>query len=110
ADELETEAARVRDLEERLSERDAQLVALRQEAGDHQAAAARAALLAGDVERERQQIAAMSAELATLDKESTAVREERRRLSGELEQMQRSLSAGQAERVRLEEEQRDMAA
>lgn len=110
ADGLETEAARAKDLERRLSERDALISSLRQEAADHQAAAAQAALLAEDVEKDRQTIAAMSTELETREKESTTVREERQQLTRELEQMRRHVSQEEDTRTRWERAHHDLAA
>jgi chemotaxis protein MotB len=92
AGELETEAARAKDLERRLSERDQLIGTLRQEAADRNVVAAKAALLAEDQEKSKQRVAALTSELAALGEEAARVKRERR------------LKAEEAEKARLEQE------
>lgn len=110
AGELETEAARAKDLEMWLTERDHQLAALRQEAADRQATETNVALLADEVEMARQRVAALTAEQATLAEESAAVNAERERLAGELAQMRQRLLGEETERARLEQERQELTA
>ncbi len=110
AGELEAEAARVRDLDVLLSERDHQLDALRQDAAERQAADTKAALLADEVDMTRQRVAALTAEHAALAEESAGVTAERERLAGELTQMRQRLLVEETERTRLEQDRQDLTA
>lgn len=104
AGELETDAARVKDLEKRLSERDQQIGTLRQEAADRHVLAAKAASLAEELEKNKQRVAGLTNELAALGEEAAGVKQERERLQAMVEEERARLKAGEAERVRLEQE------
>jgi chemotaxis protein MotB len=104
AGELETDAARAKDLEQRLSERDQQIGTLRQEVADRTQVNARAALLAEDVEKGRQRIAALTSELAAMSEDAARVKQEREQLARDLKQAQDRLHAEEAEKTRLEQE------
>lgn len=104
AGELETEAARAKDLERRLSERDQLIGTLRQEAADRNVIAAKATLLAEDQEKTKQRVAALTGELAALGEEAARVKQEREQLAANLEDARRRLKAEEAEKVRLEQE------
>ncbi len=100
--ELETEAARARDLEQRLSERDQHIAMLRQDAADRQAAVTTASLT-NDLQGDRERTAALIAELELRSQESE-------QLAGELKQARHRLRSEEAERARLEQERRDLTA
>ncbi|ALA58920.1 OmpA family protein [Nitrospira moscoviensis] len=121
AGELETDAARAKDLERRLSERDQLIGTLRQEAADRNVIAAKAALLAEDQEKTKQRVAALTNELAALGEEASRlkqereqlaakleeaarVKQEREQLAANLEEARRRLKAEEAEKARLEQE------
>jgi chemotaxis protein MotB len=104
AGELETDAARVKDLERRLSERDQLIGTLRQEAADRNVVAAKAALLAEDQEKSKQRVAALTSELAALGEEAARVKREREQLAADLDDARRRLKAEEAEKARLEQE------
>lgn len=104
AGELETDAARVKDLEKRLSEQDQQIGTLRQEAVDRNVIAAKAASLAEELEKSKQRVAGLTSELAALGEEAADVKQERDRLQATVEEERARLKAGEAERARLEQE------
>ena len=104
AGELETEAARAKDLEKRLSERDQLIGTLRQEATDRNVIAAKAALLAEDLEKSKQRVSALTSELAALGEEAARAKQEREQLAANLEREQERLKAREAEKRKLEEE------
>ncbi len=110
AGELETDAARVKDLEKRLSERDQQIGTLRQEATDRNVIAAKAALLTEELEKSKQRVTALTTELAALGEEAAAVKRERDRLQAGLEEERARLKAGEAEKARLEQERAEKEA
>jgi chemotaxis protein MotB len=110
AGELETDAARVKDLEKRLSERDQQIGTLRQEAADRNAIAAKAALLTEELEKNKQRVAALTNELAALGEEAAGAKQERDRLQANLEEERARLKAGEAEMARLEQERAEKEA
>jgi chemotaxis protein MotB len=105
AGELETEAARAKDLERRLSERDQLIGTLRQEAADRNVIAARAALLAEDQDKSKQRVAALTSELANLSEEASRLKQEREQLAVKLEQARHRLTTEEAEKARLAEYQ-----
>lgn len=104
AGELETEAARVQELEKRLSDRDQQIGTLRQEATDRNVVAAKAALLAEDLDKSKQRVTALTSELAALSEEAARVKQERDQLRTQVDGMQARLQAGEAEKAALEQE------
>jgi len=104
AGELETDAARVKDLEKRLSEQDQQIGTLRQEAADRHVIAAKAAMLAEELEKNKQRVAGLTSELAALGEEAAAAKQEGDRLQATVEEERVRLKAGEAERARLEQE------
>ncbi len=104
AGELESEAARLQELEKRLSDRDQQIGTLRQEATDRNVVAAKAALLAEDLDKSKQRVSALTSELAALSEETARVKQERDQFRTQVQSMQARLQAGEAEKTALEQE------
>ncbi len=105
AGELETESARAKDLEKRLSERDREVGTLRQAAADRESLATKLAALTQEVEQSKQRVAALTSELAAVTGEAARVRTERDRTLQDLGKLQASLEQEQ-ERLRAEAEEK----
>ena len=111
AGELETEAARAKDLEEQLAERDQTIGELRHRLVDHDTIVTALASQSEESKNAKQRVDQLTAELATMGEESASLTRERDKLSEELgslrqahEQTLASLEAQRAELTRLEEE------
>lgn len=104
AGELETEAARVKDLEKRVSERDQLIGTLRQEATDRNVIAAKAAVLAEELEKSKQRVSALTSELAALGEEAARLKQEREQVAASLDEARRQLKAEEAAKAKLEQE------
>lgn len=111
AGELETESARAKNLEKRLSERDREIGTLRQAAADRESLATKLSALTQEVEQSKQRVAALTSELAAVTAEAARVRTERDqtlqdlgKLQASLEQEQERLRAEAEEKARLEQD------
>ena len=93
AGQLETEAARVKDLEKRLSERDQEIGKLRQAAADRETLAAKVATLTTALQGQEERLKAEEAEKARLEQERAAKEAEIQRLTQTHEDLTKSLQA-----------------
>ncbi len=84
AGELETQAARVKELEKRLSEQDQDIGHLRQAASDRETQSAKVGTLTDDLDKTRQRVATLTSELKTVSQEAAHARQERDRLREDL--------------------------
>ena len=118
AGELETEAARVKDLEGQLKERDQDISQLRRTGADRDTVASALASQGEELKNTRQRVDQLTGELAKMSEESEALKRERDNLAGQVakleaetaslkksnEETRASLEAQKAESARLEQE------
>ena len=118
AGELETEAARVKDLQEQLKERDQEIGQLRRSVADRDSVAAALASQGEELKNTKQRVDQLTGELAKMGEESAAMKRERDNQAGQVakleeetaslkksnEETRASLEAQKAESARLEQE------
>ncbi len=100
AGELETDAARAKDLEKQVTERNQEIGELRHSLADRDAVAAALAGQGDELKKTRQRVDELTAELAKISGESATLQRERDSLSGQvakLEEMTASLKKGREE-------------
>jgi len=118
AGDLETEAARVKDLEKQVAEQNQEIGQLQHSLADREAVAAALASQEEEMKNNRQRVEQLTAELATMGEESAALKRERDDLTGQVakldettaslkkdkEEALASLEAEKEELKRVEEE------
>lgn len=109
AGELETEAARAKDLEQQVAERNQEVGQLRHVLADRDAVAAALASQGEELKKTRQRLDQLTAELAAMSEESAGLKRERDALSGQvakLDDMSAGLKKSKEEALALLEAQR----
>ncbi|TKS59519.1 MAG: hypothetical protein EWM72_02087 [Nitrospira sp.] len=118
AGELETETARVKDLEEQLKERDQDISQLRRSVADRDTVASALVSQGEELKNTKQRVDQLTGELAKMSEESAALTRERDNLAGQVAKLEAetaslkksneetlaSLEAQKAESMRLEQE------
>ena len=117
AGELETQAARVADLDKRQAVQDQEIGKLRQAASDREAMAAKVSSLSGELEQTKKRVTTLTGELAALGDEAAKAKQERDRLDIEgkkqlalLQEQQERLKTESSEKERLARERAEKEA